>query len=120
MIEETRFLKLLTFVWYSLDRCHDLQLIEVNRFDKKSMKWQNSKFELKKYETFHGCQLVIGVEFEYPAFFTPDQVNNDSFSGYNLNLIKGLARHLNFTINFNPLLLNGTFEKNLTTDFNLV
>lgn len=100
------------------NRCNEYQLIEINRFDKTSKKWQNSNFKINKYETFHGCPLVIGVYHDFPAFWFPNGIHQQTYAGYHLKMIEGLARHLNFKTEFNPLIkIYGNFVRNLSTDF---
>jgi hypothetical protein len=66
IVDEAKSIKLLTFVWYTRQACHVPQLIEVNRFDKKTKKWKSSKFAIKKCQNFHGCELIIGLENSHP------------------------------------------------------
>lgn len=125
VVDEGNSIRLLTFIWHMPNRCNELQLIEVNRFDKVLRKWKNSVFEMQKYENFHGCQLVIGVQRDYPAFWLPDgfgiyNYGDLTYGGYNFEMIEGLAKNLNFTIAFNPLFPNGTYAKILPTDFKLI
>lgn len=119
IVEEGDWIRLLTFIWHTPGHCDDLRLVEVNRFDKIKKKWKSAKFEIKKYETFHGCQLVIGVDNDYPASWISDGYDRHSCGGYHLEMIEGLMRHLNFTIEYNILLPDNTYGKNLSTDYTL-
>lgn len=120
LVEEETIIKYLTFVWYTTERCSEPQLIEVNRFEKKLRKWKNSNFVLKKFVNFYGCRLVFGVWHQASAmdYFIFDN-GNIIYFGYNYKIIKGLAKHLNFTFKFNPLVYgtNQYLFKNFTVDF---
>lgn len=103
LIDEDDCVRLLTFVWYTPQRCSYPQLIEVNRFDKKTRKWQNVNFVINKFENFHGCKLMFGVSKD--AARVTESVK---YTEMHESMISGLARHLNFSVEFNPLIFNQT------------
>lgn len=124
LVEEEDCIKLLTFVWYTPEKCNEKQLIEVNKLDKKTEKWEN-KFSIIKSENFFGCQLVFGVPMQHPAFeyVIDDEDGSVEYDGYHLHLIEGLARILNYTVAFNPDLVPSTsnfYFKNLSVDLMVV
>lgn len=53
LIEEGNCWRILTFVWYTPESCDDLQLIEMNGFNKITNRWNSSNFEIKKFQTFY-------------------------------------------------------------------
>jgi hypothetical protein len=90
LVDESEFMKLFTFVWYTSTACGKKQIVEVNRFDKKSKKWKNSKFDVKKFVNFHGCTLSV------LAHFIPGEFEKNQGSLYSILLV--LAQTLNFKI----------------------
>lgn len=67
VVENQNSIQLLTFVWYTPESCNKSTLIEVNSFDKKSIKWENEKFFIEKFTNFYGCTLAVVTEDDYPA-----------------------------------------------------
>lgn len=55
IVEEQEYFRLLTFVWYSSQKCDDSQLVEVNKFFKSSGRWEHETFRIDKFSNFHGC-----------------------------------------------------------------
>lgn len=45
---------------YTPQACQMLQIKTINRFDKRTMKWENQNFFLEKYENLHNCSLYVG------------------------------------------------------------
>jgi hypothetical protein len=103
IVEEAKSIKLLTFVWYTRQACHKPELIEVNRFGKNTNKWNSSAFIVEKFQKFHGCELVFGVQQSLPEFSY--QAINDSieYEGYGLEVVNILSETLNFKYQLNPL-----------------
>lgn len=113
LIEEINVFRLLTFVWYTPQKCNEPQLIEVNRFDKITSKWNSSTFKITKFHNFHGCELVFGVVNQTAAFLAfrnPD--SSFRYEGFNHEIIKSLAKHLNYTYFFNPYFGSSWFYEN--------
>lgn len=59
VVEEETSVRLLTFVWYTPERCNFSQLVEINRFDKSSKRWLHGIFKIEKFSNFHGCQITF-------------------------------------------------------------
>lgn len=103
LVEEEDIFLYLTFVWYTRDHCNVPQLIEVNRFFKKTRQWKFTTFKIEKFHNFHGCTLVFGVMSQELAFET--RLHDDGsyeFKGFNHEIITGLSKNLNFSFVFNP------------------
>lgn len=102
IIEEAEVIRLLTFVWYTPKSCRKLQLVEVNRFDKKSRKWMGSDFVLNKFENFHRCPLVFGL-IQHRIFNNFHIIDNSTiiYSGFFIRIFKELQENLNFTFDVN-------------------
>lgn len=103
IIDEASKMSLVTFVWYTPEKCSEPQLVEINSFDKETKKWENSNFVMKKFENFHGCRLIFGVPKQGPASsYQIVGTDNVDFWGYQLKLIEGMSSSLNFRYSFNP------------------
>jgi len=55
---ENNFIVLSTFEWFG-EKCNEIFLKIVNKFDKKSQKWIKKLEYYKKFREFHGCELVM-------------------------------------------------------------
>lgn len=105
VIEEEKSIRLLTFVWYSLRKCNTSQLIEVNRFDKTSERWQNKDFKIDKFTTFFGCRINFLFKGGMPEFASiAIDYENKAISdcqGYICNIVKDFSLPLNYTYHMN-------------------
>lgn len=59
IVDDGDVIKLMTFVWFTATQCNVPQLIEINRFKKKSRTWKTSEFIVKKFETFYGLSCDV-------------------------------------------------------------
>src|SRR5690349_16835699 len=57
LVEEENDIRLLTFVWFSPEKCGELKLIELNKFKKITRKWENGEFSMKKSTNLHNCSI---------------------------------------------------------------
>jgi hypothetical protein len=64
--EEKGFFILYTFDWFTRVKCNKHQLVEVNRFNKKTKTWKNRKFQIDKFDNFFGCPLIFSFNNWYP------------------------------------------------------
>lgn len=121
IVDEDELIRLLTFVWYTPEGCKAPQLIEVNRFEKKTKKWKHSNFTTKKLENFHGCQLVLCFQLQSPSagFFRKN--GSITYWGYNLDMMEELSINLNYTFVFNPFIkeTRSYLIKDLKCDINV-
>lgn len=106
LIETKENFKLKAFSWFTKHQCGEQQMVEVNRFSKKTLTWKFSTFFSTEIRDFHGCKLSIGVLYPaQPASDVDFDVNdptNSSFKvwGYNVEIVEALKSHLNFDISF--------------------
>lgn len=82
--------------------CSDHLLTEINSFNKKTLKWQNSKFSVDNFQTFHGCEIILRAvrPFGVLAFkiIRYDHARGSYiFNGYLHDIFVALAGNLNFT-----------------------
>ena len=65
MNEDKKSIELVAGFMFTEHACRELQFKSINRFDRKTRKWENSIFYPEKYRNFHGCQLKISTAYEY-------------------------------------------------------
>lgn len=122
MVNEDDNIKLHTFVWYTAKKCGSPQLIEVNRFDKKTFSWRSKVFFISKFDNLHGCHLVVGIPNQLPAAQWL-KLDTDQFYyyGYQYEMIDSLRSILNFRPFYNPFnhISKEYHWKNLNVDLNL-
>lgn len=112
LVDRDDSIKLLTFIWYTSKACNVPQLVEINRFDKNTNKWKNSKFVIEKTKNFHGCEIIFGFSKLYPEFqFKITSETSVEYKGYGVELINMMAKALNFSYRFNPFV--DVFDKSL-------
>jgi hypothetical protein len=122
LVDETKSIKLLTYIWNTEDECDEPKLIEINQFDKNTNRWKNSNFFIEKFKDFLGCELVFGIFKSYPEFqFKIISNETVNFSGYGVKMIGLLSEVLNFKYRLNPAvgaqIFGGKYHfKNLTPD----
>lgn len=78
-----------SFAMYTEKLCGMPQLVEINRFSKKSLTWKENKFFFIDDFNYHNCPLVIGLESRSAK--NVDQVNH-----YRKRIFENMARNLNF------------------------
>ena len=61
MNEDKESIELVAGFMFTEHACRELQLKSINRFDRKTSKWENSTFYPEKYRNFHGCELKIST-----------------------------------------------------------
>lgn len=102
LVEEDEAVKLMTFVWYSQGKCDEQQLIEVNKFERKTHKWENDEFIIKKFDNFHECELVFGMPLNNPATGYAKMRNGSiQYWGFLSYTIQEMENRLNFKFNTN-------------------
>lgn len=99
LIEENDSVRLMTFVRYTENKCNELQLVEINKFDGKTKTWKSSEFFIEKYRNFHGCQVTFDTFNQPPALM----VDQFGASGYLADALLAISGHLNFKADLNPV-----------------
>ena len=59
MHEIDNSIELVTTYMFTPQACKELQLKTINRFDLRTLEWENSIFYPNKYENFYGCELIV-------------------------------------------------------------
>jgi hypothetical protein len=115
LIEENNEIYLKTLVLFTQQKCNTQQLIEINKFSKKSLKWTKMSFFESKISNFHGCQIVFGLSthtMPHSDFASSDGISSPQAEGYLIILIEVFARHLNYTFDINfKNIFSGKFHK---------
>ena len=52
---------------FTKQKCRQLQLKTINRFNVDTKKWKKSIYYPKKYQNFHGCELTIAKKLNDPS-----------------------------------------------------
>lgn len=115
IVEENDAIKLMTFVWFTDEKCNEAQLTEVNSFDKVSRTWKNDFFAVEKFKDFKGCSVTLGAFWDYPALSFLATENGYLYFGQNAKMMVGLANALNFSLNINPF--HRRYGENIPVDY---
>lgn len=102
ILETDDCFQLLTFLWYTADKCNEPQLFEINRFQKATRQWNSSKFEIKKFHDFHGCNLTIEVVSPYPAFLFYFAEGSPHYFEILYHILGAISRPINSTFSMTP------------------
>lgn len=92
---------LLTFIPFKLNGvCSDTNSEEINRF--MFRKWETGVFFPKKFETLHLCPIKVGT-YEYEPVVMRNQLSDRryQYTGSDVDIMNGVTRIINFTIDFN-------------------
>lgn len=101
LFEDSKFFRLLTFVWYQPEKCDVAELVEVNQLDKSTGKWQHGNFKLEKFSNFYGCKLDFLTMITFPEFSVDENVSTTDIPtkcmGYLCAMLRDLSPNLNYT-----------------------
>lgn len=94
VVENETSIELLTAIWYSKRACNEFQLVVVNTFSKTTKQWTSNKFQIRKFDNFHGCRLRIDggkIMYNYDRTMT---ISSD----LQIKIIRDLSRRLNYSV----------------------
>lgn len=94
LIDEDKFVRLLTFLWYLPGYCGELNLVEINKFNKQTKKWEYNRFFYKKLRNFYNCEIKFYQFTSYESDFP-------------VKIAKILSEHLNYQL---EIVLYGTMD----------
>lgn len=80
---DRKSIELATSFLFTPEECHKNQIRTINRYTRRTQRWDNSTFYPNKYENFHGCLLKVG--FDQYAVNYPDET-----------ILKTFAEQMNF------------------------
>lgn len=104
LVVENGDVYLKTLKLFTASRCNKQQLVQLNKFSRKSMKWSTNQFFETIIKDFFGCQLKIGIARSHlPASdYQLKEDNTHASHGYLINMLLSLSPHLNFKIFTKP------------------
>lgn len=93
-------MRLLTFVSFSPEKCNEVQLIEVNKFDRLTERWQHGIFKIDKPSNFHGCKQTFMIDNKKPMVILESDIDNlfvKSCNGVVCALLRDFSSAWNYT-----------------------
>lgn len=108
LTNEITSVDLYTFEWFTEENCNKKQLMKLNFFNKKSMKWNKELAIDEKYKNFHGCMLTVRLGVKY-MMTNVDPLTFQPF-GPIVDLFKAMAHVGNFTYNYQLFLKTDSIE----------
>lgn len=103
LVEEDDVIRLMTFLWFTPEKCSEPQLVEINKFDRRMKKWHSDVFRIKKFRNFHGCTLNFLFGEGQPEYQV-DEVKVEGGSvivkkcqGYVCKIAEDVKKSLNFS-----------------------
>lgn len=101
----SEYLKLLTVVYFTAQKCYDSQLIEINRFSKKKLTWTTENFSINKFRNYQGCTLGFGVINDGKG--SQYRIMRDGtlhVTGYVIDIVILMSQQFNFTPKINAFI----------------
>lgn len=85
-------------------KCDKTEVVNINRFSRKSKKWTTSNFFPQPQRDFHACNISIGARFNQPfnIYTEIDGTGTYKFQGVNIDLMNVIAKHHNFNVIYIP------------------
>lgn len=101
LIEENGEVMLKSLELFSPKHCRAYQLVEINKFSRKSIQWTAPTFFTSTIRNFHGCPLYIGVRSAAPNVDVENLPNGTLIvKGFNYEMANSLKSHLNHSIEY--------------------
>lgn len=120
IVEEDDFINLWTFVWFTPEACNQMQLALVNKFSKKTQKWEHGNFQTDKFENFYGCTLHFSFYKNFLQYVTGTSIGSDKDClGYLCETAKVLSRKMNFSYIVHDDPINGNVDSKLEPEMDL-
>lgn len=97
---------------FTSQRCFWPQLVGINEFSRPQNRWTTNEFTTSTLTNFHGCKLMFGVGqyIQGARLVVSEDSKSTSLIGYHIGMIKALASHLNFKLDYS-LIFGGNFNK---------
>lgn len=96
-VDESDVINIYTFVWYTPEKCNQIQLKLVNRYFKETQTWETDSFVIEKFEDFQGCELKFFIHDTFPGCFTEPRNNSEgTLIGYLPMVAEALSEKLNY------------------------
>jgi len=101
VIENKYELALASIFFFTQQECKRPQPRIINKFSTVRQKWDNESFFPKKFSNFHDCRIVLGIRNVLYGTQIHKAANGTVFvKGYSADILKALARALNFQLVF--------------------
>jgi hypothetical protein len=108
LIHENGKLSLRSFTMFSAQLCNSLQLLKVNEFSVKTLKWTSENYFAADGSNFHGCEIVFGMFYDW----------NKPLHWLTLLMTEAFAQSLNYSIDINTVSMQtGQFKTSKRVDF---
>jgi hypothetical protein len=88
----------MTFEWFTEELCDEKQLVTLNVFVKKSMKWKNKLEIPQKHQNFHGCPIILRVVVN--TLYSHYNNKTGEVSGLVPEIFQAIASKGNFTLKY--------------------
>lgn len=115
-IQDTSKVSLYTFMPFNGKYCGDVSPVKINEFDGKTIKWTTRNVFPEKFRNLYGCPVRAG-SFETSMGTKIGTFSNGTtrFDGMEVDILRGFASVLNFTLEIKIFPLNqGAFFNNKT------
>lgn len=125
LVEESSEITLNVLTFFTPRNCGLIQLQEINKFSKLTLKWTTNQFFIPKVNNHHGCQLNFDMEITDPGSQNEliagcDGNGNDRKpTGYAVLIAKILANTFNYTAKFRSCNVNISNQDKSPTDLSL-
>jgi hypothetical protein len=97
VITEQKEIMLVSSEWFTEQLCNEQQFVVLNRFDRKTKKWQNQRKIYQKFQNFHNCLIVNDLRIDISGDNYRNKVDG-KLSGLIVDLAKVISQQGNFTV----------------------
>lgn len=99
-VSSPNLVSVFTFLPFRNDSCGNTNPIQINEFDKSTMKWTTNEFYPKKFEHLNGCPLRLGCYENNPDFIMhrDDVRGSTKIVGVIVDIATMISNLLNFTL----------------------
>lgn len=97
-VNDSTEIQLETFYPFTEEGCKETKPVVINKF--KNEVWENLNFFPKKMKSFLKCPLKVASFIYAPAIIMEGDKKNFTLHGSDIELLKGIANELNFTIQY--------------------
>ncbi|CRL07553.1 CLUMA_CG020518, isoform A [Clunio marinus] len=98
---DSNVIQLKTFFYFTEKICNSTEPVVINRYENNQ--WKSKEFFLSKTKNFFGCPLKVATFIYEPAIIMEGSYddNNYTLGGSEVEILKGVANVLNFSIQYN-------------------
>lgn len=96
-------IKMISFFPFSENKCENDKPQIINTYDVGKSAWKYQNIFMNKVRNLHKCPMKVSTFDGPPAIIIKTLNGNEAFSGHDFQLIKEIAKMLNFTLNMHVL-----------------